>query len=58
MAAKRNWSFSLPLRIGMQHVPLCIVYVINVNYIYIDNMLEYIRTEEPHFLVHDDERRV
>jgi hypothetical protein len=59
MAANRNWLFSLPLRIGMQHVPLYLDYVININHIYLNKILKYMgTTEEPHFLVHDDERRI
>jgi hypothetical protein len=35
----------------MQHVPLYLVYVTNINYDYIQKRLEYICREESHFLV-------
>jgi hypothetical protein len=35
-----------------KHVPLCLAYIENVNQSHIDNMLKYIDTEEPHFLLH------
>jgi hypothetical protein len=39
-----------------KHVPLCLAYVTNIIYGYIDKRLGYIGTAQPHFLVHDERR--